>query len=173
VLLRIPYYRHSLQWERHGASPHTQQEQDITISADYLILADAAAAVAGKHYIHGGGWDTIQAASFPVTHHAMSAAIRLRVPWTATNQPHDLELDIVDADGQSVLPNPPGPFTGQLNIGRPPHLEPGEDQVVPLVMDIRSLVFVAPGSYAAILRIGGFEAMRSPFRLVQIGETIR
>ena len=143
------------------------------ISVDYLILADAAAAVAGKHYIHGGGWDTIQTVSFPVTHHAMSVAVRLRVPWTATNQPYDLELDIVNADGQSILPTPPGPFTGTFNIGRPTHLAPGEDQVVPLVMDIRSLVFQEAGMYAAILRVGGFEATRSPFRLVQVGEAVR
>ena len=35
---------------------------------DYLVLADAVAAVGGKHYIHGGGWDTLFSRTFPFVH---------------------------------------------------------------------------------------------------------
>jgi hypothetical protein len=61
------------------------------MQVDYLVLADAAAAVEGKHYIHGAGWDRLLAPSFPVTHPLMSVAIRFRIGWTETNQPHEVE----------------------------------------------------------------------------------
>lgn len=142
------------------------------MQVDYMVLADAAAAVQGKLYIHGAGWDTLFAASFPVTHPTMSVAIRLRVPWTDTNQPHHLELDIVDDDSQSIVPTPPGPFRGDINVGRPPQLAQGDDQVVPLALNLNGLIFQQAGVYAIILRIDGMEAMRSPFRVKPLQQAV-
>ena len=140
------------------------------MQVDYMVLADAATAVEGKHYIHGGGWDSLFAGSFPVTHPALSVAIRLRVPWTDTNQPHALELDVVDGDGQSSLPTPPGPLQGTINVGRPPQLTPGEDQVVPLALNVNGLKFEHAGGYAVLLRLDGLEATRAPFKVRPIPE---
>lgn len=139
------------------------------MEVDYLVLADAAAAADGKHYIHGAGWDTIFAGSFPVQHPTTSAAVRLRIPWTATNQPHGLELDVIDADGASILPNPPGLIKGDINVGRPAHLSPGDDQVVCLVFNLLGLRFEGPGTYSVVFRIDGSEEARQPFRLAQLG----
>ncbi len=138
------------------------------MQVDYMVLADAATAAQGKLYIHGAGWDSLFAASFPVTHPAMSVAIRLRVPWHDTNQPHHLELDVVNEDGQSIMGTPPGPFQGNINVGRPPHLTQGDDQVVPLALNLNGLIFQQPGAYAVILRIDGMEAFRSPFRVAPL-----
>lgn len=135
---------------------------------DYLILADAAAASEGKHYIHGAGWDTIYVGSFPVQHPQLAVAIRLRVAWTETNQPQAIQLDIVDEDGQSVLTDPAGPPSGTINVGRPPHVKPGADQVFPFVMNIRALKFDHPGTFAAILRLNQMEAARAPFDVTPI-----
>src|SRR5947207_264181 len=102
------------------------------MQADYMVLADAVAASEGKLYIHGAGWDTIVTREWPATLTA-AVGILLRVPWGDTNEPHVIELDIVDADGKSILP-PPGPLRGAVNTGRPPQLEPGTDQVTPLAI---------------------------------------
>jgi len=136
------------------------------LQVDYLILADAAAAVEGKHYIHGGGWDTLAAATFPVVHPAMSAAFRLRVPWADTNQAHYMELDVVDADGHSILPAPHGPVRGPITVGRPAQAIPGADQVVPLVFSLLMIRFERPGAYVAVLRINGSDLARAPFHVV-------
>ena len=138
------------------------------LSVDYLVLADAAAAVEGRHYIHGAGWDTLFAASFPVVHPSMSVAVRLRIPWTDTNRPYTMELDVVDADARSILLNPPGPAKGTVNVGRPPHLEPGNDQVLCLAFNLVGLQFQQSGTYAVIFTLDDREAARAPFQLALV-----
>ena len=138
------------------------------MQVDYLVVADAAAAVEGKHYIHGAGWDRLLAASFPVTHPLMSVAIRFRIGWTETNQPHEMELDVVDEDGRSILSSPPGPPRGVINVGRPHHLTPGEDQVLPLALSLHNLTFDRPGLYAVVLRLDGQDVGRSTFRVAAL-----
>ena len=132
------------------------------MEVDYIVLADAAAALNGKHYIHGGGWDTILASAFPMTQALMSLAVRLRVPWAETNQPHELLLDVVDGDGASLLPQP-GAVHGTINVGRPAQLAPGSDQVLPLAFDLRGVPFAAPGDYAVVVRLDGQDAARARF----------
>lgn len=131
---------------------------------DYMVLADAATAADSKLYIHGAGWDTILSASFPVQHPQMSVALLVRVPWSETNQPHEVELDILDEDGVSIL-SPERVLKGQLNVGRPAGLPPGEDQVFPLVLNIAGLVFEKPGNYIIIFRLDRTEAARARFKV--------
>lgn len=139
------------------------------LQVDYLVVADAVAAVEGKHYIQGGGWDNLFAAHFPATHPALGIAVRLRVPWNDTNRPYQVQLDIIDDDTQaSILSSPPGPPSGVINLGRPPLLSPGADQVVCLAFNLYGLQFRQPGSYLAVVRIEGAEAGRSPFSVVAL-----
>lgn len=133
------------------------------MTVDYLVMADAAAVAEGKHYIHGAGWDVIISASFPVVQPLMGVAVRLRVAWNETNVPQPIELDLVDADMNSILPTPPGPIRGNVNVGRPPHVPSGTDQVVPLAFNLAGVRFDQPGTYAVVLRVNGLEAARAPF----------
>lgn len=133
------------------------------MQVDYLVLADAAVAVEGKHYIHGAGWDTIWVGAFPAAHPLVAVAIRLRVPWNDTNQPHELVIDILDEDGNSIVPTPPGAPRGTINVGRPPNILPGADQVVPLAISLANLTLARPGVYSVILRLDGSDVARSPF----------
>jgi hypothetical protein len=142
-----------------------QSWKEHVVRVDYLVLAEAAAAVEGRHYIHGAGWDALLAASFPATHPLMSVAVRLRVPWTDTNQPHALELDVVDADEQSILREP---LRANVNVGRPPHLAPGSDQVVCLALNLVALQFVRPGAYVVKLTVEGAVEARSPFNVLPL-----
>jgi hypothetical protein len=55
-----------------------------------------------------------------------------------------------------------------INVGRPPHLTPGEDQVLPLALSLRDLTFDQPGLYAVVLRLDGLDVGRSVFRVVAL-----
>jgi hypothetical protein len=133
---------------------------------DYLILADAAEAPNGKHYIHGGGWDTISATRFPVRQN-LAIAARLAIPWHETNQPLTLEIDVVDADGRSILPDPPGPVRGNIVVGRPPTVGEEEEQHIPMVFNLTGVTLEGPGVYAVVVRQGenGPDLDRSVFRV--------
>src|SRR5438105_15093414 len=104
------------------------------LTVDYMLLADTATVADNKLYIHGAGWDSILAATFPVEQPLMSVALRVRVPWAETNQPHEIELDVLDQDGVSIMP-PNRVIKGQLNAGRSEGLPQGEDQVIPFVIN--------------------------------------
>ena len=91
---------------------------------DYLILADSVAVAEGKHYIHGGGWDTLFALTFPALHPVLGFAARLRVPLEETSQELAVEVDVQSEEGNSILPQP---LRGILNAERPPHVVPDSD----------------------------------------------
>lgn len=137
------------------------------MKVDYMVLADAVASAEGKLYIHGAGWDNVLTPVFPATLTA-SVGILLRAPWAETNEPHILELDIHDEDGRSILPNPPGPLRGQIDVGRPANLAPGDDQIVPLAISLNGTSIVRAGRYVILLHLDGQEATRIPFRICQM-----
>ncbi|HVA91901.1 MAG TPA: hypothetical protein VNL71_18900 [Chloroflexota bacterium] len=132
------------------------------IQVDYLVVADAAYAADGKHFLHGAGFGIIYAGSLPVTHPMLAVAVRLRVPWLDANTPYDMDLDVVDADEETLLPQK---NSGRLVVGRPPMATPGEDQFLPLVFNLAMLEFKKIGVHAVVLRLNGLEAARSRFRL--------
>ncbi len=136
-------------------------------TVDYMVLADTATAAEGKLYIHGAGWDSIASASFPVQHPHMSVAFLVRVLWSETNQPHEIELDVLDQDGASILPAD-RVLKGRLNVGRPVELPQGEDQIFPFVLNVAGLQIEKPGSYVIAFRIDGMEVARSRFRVVPL-----
>jgi len=135
------------------------------MTIDYMVLADAAAAPEGKHYIHGGGWDQIWATRFPTTHPLIAVAFLLRVPWNDANIPQRVELDVVNADGASILPSPPGAMGGPITVGRPAGAVPGNDLLVPFVFNLAMLTFPEPGDYVVTMSIDGKEAKRFPIHL--------
>ncbi|HEV1997639.1 MAG TPA: GNAT family protein [Candidatus Dormibacteraeota bacterium] len=134
------------------------------VKVDYLILADAAIAADGKHYLHGAGWDTVIASAFPVIHRHVSAALRLRLPNQDSR--HRLGVDVVGPDGASLLaspiytdvaPDPTMPANG------------AEDQALCLVFNFDGLRLGGPGTHAVVVNVDGVEAHRSPFQVRTIG----
>ncbi|MEA2644926.1 MAG: hypothetical protein QOE92_9 [Chloroflexota bacterium] len=137
--------------------------EEAAMKVDYLILADAAIAADGKHYLHGAGWDTVAARSFPVWHPQMSAAVRLRVP--AGDAPHRLGVDLLDPTGASLLP---APLYTDVN----PAAAAGagaEEQVFALVFNFGGLQFSEPGAYAVVLTADAVELVRSTFHVRRAG----
>jgi hypothetical protein len=96
---------------------------------DFLILADRAEAVNGKLYMVGGGFDRVGVPTFPANAN-FDVALGVLVDYNETNEPHRFELRLENVDNDVVL----GPIGGQVEVGRPPGMKPGQSQRVMLVI---------------------------------------
>ena len=68
------------------------------ISADFVILCDAAQVQGEKLFILGGGWSQIWAKQFPAQHQ-MAVAAGILIPWLETNAKHQFHLQVRSEDG--------------------------------------------------------------------------
>jgi hypothetical protein len=123
---------------------------------DYLLLADRAEALNGKLYMMGGGWDRLGVGDFnqPVV---LCIALGMVVPWNATNKHHTLALQIEDADGSRVAQ-----VNAQFVTGRPPQIEEGASQRLPMVINI-GCILPGPGVYAVVAEMNDQESKRITF----------
>ena len=121
------------------------------VEVDFVMLADRAEIVNGKLYAMGAAWDQIGVHDFnqPV---ALSVAMGLLVPWSATNQEHRALLTMRDADGQ------PLDFRVEVKFvtGRPPFLN-GETQRVLFALPTATIRFPGPGAYVLSLAVDDVE----------------
>ncbi len=138
------------------------------MQVDYLILADSVAVAEGKHYIHGGGWDTLYVFSFPALHPILGVAARLRVPSEDTGQQFVVEVDVQSSEaGSSILPEP---LRGIVNAERPPYVPPDSDLLLHLALSFTNLAFESPGLYNIVLRVDGQPLEESQFKVVPLPE---
>ncbi len=134
------------------------------------FIADTVEAINGKLYAHGAGWSMLSAPSVPVRHPRIGIGAIIRVPYTATNTEHKVEIRLEDGNGQAVSlamnqgSAVPG-FRTTINVGRPPHLQPGEDQNVPLAVNIDGLIFPRADSYRFVLLINDEVVKSLPLRV--------
>ena len=145
------------------------------------FLCDAIESVNGKLYAIGIGWNMIQAPEFPAQHGRIGIGIVVHVPYTATNQMHEFLVHLESEDGVLIPLADAGPGVdprtvedgkvvrvgGQFNVGRPPELPAGDEQVVTMGFQMDGVVFPAPGSYAVVVSIDTSEEARLQFRLRQ------
>lgn len=148
------------------------------------VLADSVVASEGKLYVQGGGWNGIFMQSFPARQSRIGVAAVITVPYHATNQDHRFELRLENADG-GVLPladAPPGMETGDgkvyriegdFNMGRPPHLSPGDEQMIPLAINLDGLPFEEPGAFRFVIEVDGEAAAVLPFRVAPVPPQLR
>jgi hypothetical protein len=153
-----------------------------TIEVD-AFLADAASTVQGKIYALGVGWNVIAASQFPARHSDLTVAMIVHIPYLATNMPHRIELRLEDSDGH-VMPlgdAPPGVPTddgkvyrlgGDINVGRPASLPPGDEQIVPLTMTIKGLELPRPDAFRFVISVDGIDRKLLRIR-VQAADTRR
>jgi hypothetical protein len=135
---------------------------------DYLILADSVAVAEGKHYIHGGGWDTLYTPSFPARHPMLGVAASLRVPEDEQGEQFRLEVDIQGGEeGGSILTEPTG---GIVTATRLPHAPPGSDLLLHLAFSFASLQFDSPGTYSVVLRVDGQPLEKLQFKVIPLPE---
>jgi hypothetical protein len=127
---------------------------------DWLMLADSAEVVNNKLYVLGGGWDSITVKSgFPVTH-PCAVATAFSVPWNETNQPRNVEIEILTEDGQSRAK-----IGAKVEAGRPTGLPQGQSQRVQFAVRFQ-LKLEGPGGHVIIARIEGEERRQVPFNIV-------
>lgn len=143
------------------------------------FLADSVVTAEGKLFVQGGGWNAITTMALPARHPRVGIGMIVRIPYTATNQPHKFELRLEDADGKELpLGNAPGEaegdepksisrIGGEFNVGRPPNLYPGEEQLLPFAINLDGLSFEQAGAYRFVLDVDGSEVKRLPFRVNQ------
>ena len=135
------------------------------------MLCDSAAAVEGKLYIQGGGWNAIAAGTMPFTAPRIGMAVLIGVPYGATDRRHELTVGLSDEDGSTL---PLGPVVDgrrashlsvSFEVGRPAALPPGEAQLLPFALNIDGYGFSRPGGYAFVIAVDGHEVTRLRFRI--------
>jgi hypothetical protein len=139
------------------------------------ILCDSATTAEGKLYVQGGGWSMLGTTLFPFQQPRISLGIVVAVPYTATNQNHTLRIYLVGEDGQRIsfggasTEQPdgevPGSIEARFNLGRPPTIQPGDAQTIPMAVNLDQLRFDAPGAYSFVIEIDGTEVERLIFRV--------
>jgi hypothetical protein len=154
----------------------------VALTADSVVVAE------GKLFVQGGGWDQINALGLPTRHPRIGIGVLIRVPYTETNIQHAFDLRLEDPDGKEVPLGdaPPGATKdgkvrrvgGQFTVGRPPMLGAGDEQVVPIAVNLDGLTFTAIGTHRIVLAVDGKDVETIPFRLnvafpAQAGPIIR
>jgi len=140
------------------------------------FLADSVVVAEGKLYAQGAGWNMINVNALPAQHDRIGIGLIITVPYTETNQEHAFSLHLETEDGEQLPLGdaPPGMDTpdgrmrrieGVFNMGRPPTLVAGDEQVIPLAINLNGLPFEAPGRYTFVVEVDGQEVKRLPFRL--------
>jgi hypothetical protein len=130
-----------------SATVETAQQVQIKM----MVAADAAQAVNGKLYILGGGFDRINMPTQPFQFR-FELALLIDVPWTATNEPYQLIVELLDADGQPVGYR----AEVEMETGRPPGSRRGTSFTVPLTLPVFA-EFPGPGRYTLRGSINGIE----------------
>ncbi|TMD76835.1 MAG: hypothetical protein E6I82_02970 [Chloroflexi bacterium] len=97
----------------------------------------------GKLYIHGGGWDTLFAATFPVVHPAMALALLLRLEYAEALKDIPITIELVDEDDHPVGVK----IEGKVNVGHAAGTKPGQPIFVPQAITLNGLQLPREGSY--------------------------
>lgn len=119
------------------------------IQIKVMLLADGAQAVGGKLYVLGGGFDRINMPVVPFNHR-FDLAMLIEVPWGATNQPYQVVVELLDADGALVGYR----AEATMETGRPPGTRQGTSLSVPIAVPVIA-EFRSPGRYSLSASING------------------
>lgn len=137
------------------------------------LLCDHAQ-VAGKLFISGANIDSFAFPQGDPGPYLLNFAVAgvVHVPWTATNAEHRLQFLIVDGDGNTPrlgggAQAAPSGIGGEFrfNVGRPPGLPSGDEQLVPFAFQFMALPLAQPGSYSIRLLIDGTDVKSIQFRV--------
>ncbi len=148
-----------------GASTIECVETEIAPQVDFALLADAVQVLQGKLYVLGGGWNTLFVAGFPARHPSLGVGLRVRVPWSWTDRPLKIGIDLQEEDGARILPGPP--IAQGVKVSRPPGIPDGSDVVLARSFTFNNLVFPKAGAYSFVLSLDDEPADRLRFNVLQ------
>lgn len=118
-----------------------------------MMLADFASTAEGKLTVVGGGWNVTGPNPTP-----FAIAILFEVPWHETNEPQQFRLELIDHDGNAVVPlgaEEPVVIEGQFEVGRPPGVKAGSSFPFPLPINHPPLPLAPGGEYEWRLTVNG------------------
>jgi hypothetical protein len=118
---------------------------------EYAFLADAAKVEEnGLFSVLGGGFDILrEAGKFPATKPAMVLLARIMVAPEECEKRHELLVQLVAPDGQTVLPEMRVPF-----VPFPEVEKPDPKNWITVALHYRDVTFPAPGEYHFRLSVG-------------------
>lgn len=133
-------------------APKMHLEMKIKVT---MLLADFAEAVNGKLYIMGGGWSITGPRPTP-----SAIAIKIDVPWTATNTKHEVKIELLDGDYHPVMMpavggDAPVMIQGAFEVGRPPGIIAGSPLDVTMAFNIPPIPLEPNRRYCWRLSING------------------
>jgi len=128
-----------------------------------MLLCDHAQVANEKLYVLGGGWKQVGVADTPFP---CALAVLLEIDWNATNEKHELHMQLLDDDGNPVEISEVGPVgaQAQFEVGRPPGVKPGTSLNQPMVFKFDGIALPA-GGYVFEMSIDGTVLARTPFRV--------
>jgi hypothetical protein len=122
-----------------------------------LIVADHAAVAEGKLFINGGGWNSVNLMQIP-SPIGFSVALIISVPWAQAEQNHTLAVELQGPRGELMalgadqVGDPVTEIRGNFSVGRPPHVVPGEDIVIPVALAVATNIMEA-GPYRLVVLV--------------------
>ncbi len=125
------------------------------------LLADSAQVSAGKLFVLGGGFDTINARAFPAAVRGLAVALVAEIEPSDRNRDLPISIRLLDEDGDAVGVE----SRGMMRVGAPSTLPAGASSLVPLVASFLGVRFAKPGGYVFIIDHEGEELGRIPFRV--------
>jgi hypothetical protein len=128
------------------------------------MLADAAQVHGGKLFVLGGGFDTISARQFPVTHRSLAIALVAEVGPEDRHRDLEIVITLIDEDGHPLGLE----AKGKLRVGAPPNLPPGSPSIVPIVSPFYNVQFPEPKGYAFVITFEENELARVRFRVLEV-----
>jgi hypothetical protein len=153
--------------ERGGAGLSAERLIAEEITAEGL-LCDSAVVADSKMYVQGGAWNVITTGVLPVRHPRIGIALVLRVPYAlADNSQKRFILMLEDQDGDQVTIGDPavGRIEGTFTVGRPVGIQPGDEQLVALAINLDGLQFEKAGAYVFKVRVDEREIKALRFRV--------
>lgn len=123
------------------------------------MLADHVEVINNKLYVMGGGWETLTVNAVPVQH-VVALAVAFSVPWSETNQRHDIQIEILDQESKSLAK-----VDGQIEVGHPSGVPLGRGQRIQMGVNL-SLTVEQLGPHAIATRIEGHESKHITFNVV-------
>jgi hypothetical protein len=125
------------------------------------MLADSAQVSAGKLFVLGGAFDTINTRAFPAVVRSLSVVLVAEVGPADRNRDLPIITRLLDEDG-----TPMGVESRvMMRVGAPSTLPAGASSLVPLVASFIGLRFPKPGGYVFIVEHEEEELGRIPFRV--------
>lgn len=130
------------------------------------FLADSVAKAESKLYVQGGGWNILRARAFPARQSRIGLPAAITVGYTETGE-HRFAVRLEDADGNRLELGPDrAELAGNFNVGRSAELADGDEQVIPLAINLDGLVFPRAGRYRFVITIDGQLMSHLPFQVL-------